>query len=86
MTEPPRNWPKPPALIAVDWGSSSFRAYLMARDGAILDEFASFDGVVTIAPGGFPTALSRLVDGWLRAHPDLPGRRLGHGRQPPRLA
>ena len=73
MTEPPRNvWPMPPALIAVDWGSTSFRAYLMARDGAILDEFASFDGVAAIAPGGFSAALSRLVGGWLSAQPDLP--------------
>ena len=72
MTEPPRNWPKPPALIAVDWGSTSFRAYLMARDGAIFDELASLDGVATIAPGGFPAALSRLVNSWLSAHPHLP--------------
>ena len=61
-----------PALIAVDWGSSSFRAYLMARDGAILDELGAADGIATIAPGGFPTTLRRLVGGWLDAHPDLP--------------
>ena len=61
-----------PALIAVDWGSSSFRAYLMARDGAILDAIATADGVATIAPGGFPDALARLLGGWLGAHADLP--------------
>src|SRR5271157_2728464 len=62
----------PPALIAVDWGSSTFRAYLMARDGAILDATASADGVSTVAPGGFADALRRLVGGWLDARAELP--------------
>ncbi|HKN30380.1 MAG TPA: 2-dehydro-3-deoxygalactonokinase [Roseiarcus sp.] len=61
-----------PALIAVDWGSSSFRAYLMARDGALVDEIASADGVSTVAPGGFAETLRRLVGGWLDAHDNLP--------------
>ncbi len=34
-----------PALIAIDWGSSSLRAYLVARDGAALDELGPADGV-----------------------------------------
>ncbi len=58
-----------PALIAVDWGSSRFRAYLMARDGAILDAIATGDGVASIAPGGFAPAFRRLLGGWLDAHP-----------------
>ncbi len=61
-----------PALIALDWGSSRFRAYLLARDGAIQDEIASADGVSTVAAGGFPDALRRLVGGWLDAHAGLP--------------
>src|SRR5271166_1266846 len=61
-----------PALIAIDWGSSSFRAYLMARDGAVVDEIASADGVSTVAPGAFADVLRRLVGGWLDAHADLP--------------
>ena len=61
-----------PALIAVDWGSSSFRAYLMARDGTIVDECATADGVSTVAPGGFPKALLHLVGVWLDSHADLP--------------
>jgi len=61
-----------PALIAIDWGSSSFRAYLMARDGAVVDEIASGDGVATVAPGAFPDLLRRLVGGWLATDADLP--------------
>jgi 2-dehydro-3-deoxygalactonokinase len=62
----------PPALIAVDWGSSSFRAYLMAGDGEVVDAIASGDGVSTVARGAFPETLRRLVGGWLDAHPDPP--------------
>jgi len=61
-----------PALIALDWGSSSFRAYLMSRDGAVLDEIESADGVSTIAPYAFPATLERLAGGWFFAHPGLP--------------
>jgi len=61
-----------PALIALDWGSSSFRAYLLAGDGALLDEIASADGVASVAPGAFPDTLHRLVGGWLDLHEGLP--------------
>jgi len=61
-----------PALIALDWGSSSFRAYLMSREGDVLDEIESADGVSTIAPHAFPATLERLAGGWLLAYPGLP--------------
>ncbi len=60
------------ALIAIDWGSSSFRAYLMSREGAILDEIASADGVASVAKDAFPDTIRRLIGGWLDAHADLP--------------
>ena len=62
----------PPSLIGVDWGSSSFRAYLMARGGEVMEEIASADGVATVAKGAFPATLQRLTGGWLERHPDLP--------------
>ena len=34
-----------PALIAIDWGSSSFRGYLMSQGGEVLEETASGDGI-----------------------------------------
>jgi 2-dehydro-3-deoxygalactonokinase len=61
-----------PALIAVDWGSSSFRAYLLARDGAVLDAIASADGVSSVPQSAFPDVLRRLVAGWLDAHARVP--------------
>jgi 2-dehydro-3-deoxygalactonokinase len=61
-----------PALITVDWGSSSFRASLVAYDGRILDDISSADGVSTVAPGSFPATLERLAGHWFVAHPRLP--------------
>jgi 2-dehydro-3-deoxygalactonokinase len=62
----------PPVLIAIDWGSSSFRAYLMAPNGEILDEVASGDGIGSVAAGAYPATLKRLIGRWLEAHPSLP--------------
>jgi 2-dehydro-3-deoxygalactonokinase len=59
-------------LIAIDWGSSSFRAYLLAHDAGILEEVASGDGIGTVAAGGYPATLKRLIGRWLEAHPSLP--------------
>ena len=62
----------PPALIAIDWGSSSFRAYLMSAEGEILDEVASADGIGSVAAGAYPATLERLIGRWLATHPALP--------------
>jgi 2-dehydro-3-deoxygalactonokinase len=62
----------PPALIAIDWGSSSFRAYLMSREAEVLDEVASGDGIGSVPAGAYPATLKRLAGRWLDAHPSLP--------------
>jgi 2-dehydro-3-deoxygalactonokinase len=62
----------PPVLIAIDWGSSSFRAYLMSPDGEVLDEVASGDGIGSVAAGAYPATLKRLTGRWLEPHPSLP--------------
>src|ERR1700722_12890919 len=61
-----------PALIAIDWGSSSFRAYLMSANREVLDRVASGDGIGSVAPGAFPVTLKRLIGQWLDAHSSLP--------------
>jgi 2-dehydro-3-deoxygalactonokinase len=40
-------------FIAVDWGTSSFRAALIAPDGEILDELAEQRGILSFKPGEF---------------------------------
>ncbi len=62
----------PPALIAVDWGSSSFRAYLMSAGGEVLDETASGDGIASVAAGAYPATLERLIGQWLNANSSAP--------------
>jgi 2-dehydro-3-deoxygalactonokinase len=61
-----------PALIAIDWGSSSFRAYLLSPDGQVLEEIASSDGIASVAAGAYPATLRRLLGRWLEANPSLP--------------
>ena len=61
-----------PALIAIDWGSSSFRAYLMSPNREVLDGVASDDGIGSVTAGAYPATLKRLIGQWLDAHPSLP--------------
>lgn len=63
-----------PALVALDWGTSSLRAYLLAADGSILDRRASPHGIQNLpAPGaaGFEQAFAAIAGPWLAAHPAL---------------
>lgn len=59
-------------IIGVDWGTSSFRAYLMAADGTLLDKITSADGILSITSGDFPDTLQRLLSAWLTEYPDAP--------------
>jgi 2-dehydro-3-deoxygalactonokinase len=54
-----------PAIICVDWGTSSFRAYLLGADGSILDRTESPRGILTIAKGEHEETLASLVGKWL---------------------
>ena len=58
-----------PALIALDWGTSSLRGYLMARDGEIIEQRAGGRGIMQVADGQFDAALIALCGDWLNAHP-----------------
>lgn len=46
--------------IAVDWGTSNRRAYLLDEHGAVLDEMADGKGVLTIDDGNFDTAVAEI--------------------------
>ena len=51
----------PPALIAIDWGTSAARAYWLDAKGRILSSRSAPLGVQKVAPGGFPDALRVLL-------------------------
>ena len=61
-----------PALIAVDWGTTRLRAWLVSADGTVLDRTASDDGILSVPAGGFPATLLGRVGPWLERHGRLP--------------
>jgi 2-dehydro-3-deoxygalactonokinase len=64
-----------PALVALDWGTSSLRAFLMTADGAVINRAASAHGIQNLPePGvaGFERAFAEIAGPWLAARPDLP--------------
>jgi len=50
------------AYIAVDWGTSSFRLWLMDRAGDVLAESRSQEGMMAAAKTGFATVLQSHLD------------------------
>ena len=63
--------PSEPRLIAIDWGTSRFRAYLVACDGAILKDVVSEDGMATVRDGRFADILLARCGPWLEGYPDV---------------
>ncbi|MCZ8103328.1 MAG: 2-dehydro-3-deoxygalactonokinase [Alsobacter sp.] len=61
-----------PDLIAIDWGTTRLRAWLVDEDGVIVDTNAADDGIMHVPPGGFPETLRRHVGAWIDAHPAAP--------------
>ncbi|TNC05874.1 2-dehydro-3-deoxygalactonokinase [Methylobacterium terricola] len=52
-------------MIAVDWGTSSARAYRLAPDGRLLERREGAGGILRVPEGGFPAALAAMVGDWL---------------------
>jgi 2-dehydro-3-deoxygalactonokinase len=61
-----------PRFIAVDWGTSRFRAYLVGSGTSVLAETASEEGMSALAKDQFAPVLSRHVGAWLAEAPGLP--------------
>ena len=49
-------------FIAVDWGTTNRRAYLIGPDGSVRAEMADDLGVGAMAPGGFADAVAAIHD------------------------
>ncbi|HEY8433702.1 MAG TPA: 2-dehydro-3-deoxygalactonokinase, partial [Sphingomicrobium sp.] len=47
-------------FIAVDWGTTNRRAYLIGSDGKQSDEFEDAKGILSIPSGGFPAAIAEI--------------------------
>lgn len=63
-----------PQLLALDWGTSSLRAFLMG-DGQVLETRQSPQGIQHLPQAGIPgyqQALAQIAADWLQAWPALP--------------
>ena len=54
-------------MIAIDWGTSSFRAYRLAPDGMVLDRRSAPLGILAVKDGRFSEALESQIPDWLGA-------------------
>ena len=51
-------------LIALDWGTSSLRGYLLGDAGEILDRRQADRGILKVADGAFATTCLEFCSGW----------------------
>ena len=61
-----------PALVSIDWGTSSFRARLAAADGRALEAVESDTGALALTPGTHEAFLAECIGDWTRRFPGLP--------------
>ena len=59
-------------MIAVDWGTSSLRAYRLDGAGRVRDRRAVAAGILTVKEGDFAGALAAVIGDWLADETDLP--------------
>ena len=59
-------------LIALDWGTSSFRGYLMTSDGDMLDSFANGQGILHCDGQSFEAVLEESAGNWMYQYPHAP--------------
>lgn len=64
-------------LIALDWGTSSLRAWLLDGQGEVLDERAARQGIMQVDNGDFAGAYDGIVADWTAAHGSLPALACG---------
>ena len=61
-----------PALIGLDWGTSSLRAYLLGPNGELIDRRAEGWGIQHLPEGGYAAAFRGVAGEWLDRWPSLP--------------
>jgi 2-dehydro-3-deoxygalactonokinase len=54
-------------MIAIDWGTSSFRAYRLTSEGAVLDKRSAPLGILAVKDGRFAEALEDQIGDWMDA-------------------
>ncbi|HET7313554.1 2-dehydro-3-deoxygalactonokinase [Salinisphaera sp.] len=59
-------------LIALDWGTSSLRAWLLADNGEAIDTRTARRGIMQVADDAFAAAYREIIGDWIAVHGDLP--------------
>jgi len=59
-------------LIALDWGTSSLRAYLLGDAGVVLDRRAEPLGILNVTDRDFASVFAAVTEEWRRANPGIP--------------
>ena len=59
------------ALIAIDWGTTSARAYRLDESGAVLDAKSAPLGIQAVTDRQFAEALDTLLEGWHDSAPRI---------------
>jgi 2-dehydro-3-deoxygalactonokinase len=57
-------------MIGIDWGTTSFRAFRIARDGTIRDRRVGPRGIMNVPDGRFAETLREEIGPWLAAGED----------------
>jgi 2-dehydro-3-deoxygalactonokinase len=52
-------------MIAIDWGTTSFRAYRLDASGVAIESRSAPDGILAVEAGGFPAVLERHTGDWI---------------------
>lgn len=59
-------------IYAVDWGTTSFRAYRVAADGTVLEQMGGAKGILAVESGQFADVLLQALAPWLGKHGQRP--------------
>ena len=51
-------------FIALDWGTTSFRAYRVSATGHVHDTISAPQGILAVKDGAFEAALESLIGAW----------------------
>lgn len=54
-------------MIGIDWGTSSFRAFRLADDGAVIERRPAPRGILSVADGKFADVVFEFAGDWLKA-------------------
>ncbi len=57
------------SFIGLDWGTTSFRAYLVRADGSVADEMSAAGGILAVKDGAFEAALEQQIGAWDKSLP-----------------